>query len=113
MLLKTFGQLYYDSAFLKEVQKWLGESVLNDNQKTVKLKLFNDKSVVIFINILEEIGKIVKISKNLPTVLGYEPNNLLGLSINEIIPFSIKECHDQNILDFLETYSTKESTKKR
>lgn len=68
----------------------MGDSVLNDSQKELKEKLFNDKSVVLFINILEEIGKVVKISKNLPAVLGYEPTNLLGLSINEIIPFSIK-----------------------
>lgn len=55
---------------------------MNDNQKELKERLYNDKSVVVFINILEEIGKVVKISKNLPTVLGYEPTNLLGLSIN-------------------------------
>jgi light-regulated signal transduction histidine kinase (bacteriophytochrome) len=43
-------------------------------------------------------GKVIKISKNLPSVLGYEPNNLIGLSINEIIPFSVKPFHDENML---------------
>jgi hypothetical protein len=52
-------------------------------------------------------GKMTRISKNLPEVLGYEPCNLLGLSINEIIPFSIKPHHDSRILNFLEHYSSK------
>ena len=73
--------------------------------------LFNDKSVAVFINILEELGKVVKISKNLPTVLGYESSNLLGLSINEIIPFSVKKYHDENLLDFIDRYSVKEAKK--
>ena len=60
-----------------------------------------------FINVLEELGKVVKISKNLPSVLGYEPANLLGLSINEIIPISVKEYHDENLLDFIDRFSSK------
>jgi light-regulated signal transduction histidine kinase (bacteriophytochrome) len=62
---------------------------------------------VVFLNILEELGKVVKISKNLPSVLGYEPTNLLGLSINEIIPFSVKSYHDESLLNFIEHYSNK------
>lgn len=60
---------------------------------------------------MEELGKVVKISKNLPTVLGYEPANLLGLSINEIIPFSVKNYHDENLLEFIERYSNSEAKK--
>jgi hypothetical protein len=54
-------------------------------------------------------GKIVKISKNLPGVLGFIPSNLIGLSINEIIPFSIKPHHDASLLNFIERYSYKDS----
>jgi len=52
------------------------------NQKELKERFFGEKTTVIFINVLEEIGKIIHISKNLPGVLGYQPSNLLGLSIN-------------------------------
>ncbi len=50
---------------------------------------------------LEEVGKIVKVSKNLPGVLGFLPSNLIGLSINEILPFSIKPHHDAALLSFI------------
>jgi hypothetical protein len=109
--LKTYGQLYSDNAFLKEVQRWMGDSIPNETQKDFKETIFNEKSVVVFINILEEIGKVVKISKNLPAVLGYEPTNLLGLSINEIIPMAVKVHHDQNLLDFIDRYSSKTSSR--
>jgi hypothetical protein len=29
---------------------------------------------MVFVNMLDEMGKIVKTSKNLPTILGYNPN---------------------------------------
>lgn len=51
-------------------------------QKQVKARLFNKKTAAIFINILDEVGKIAKVSKNIPAVLGYSPRDLLGLSIN-------------------------------
>lgn len=56
---------------------------------------------MVFINILEEVGKIVRISKNLPGVLGFLPSNLVGLSVNEIIPFSIKPFHDAGLVRFI------------
>ena len=71
LLIKTYGMLYNDVNFLKETQKWMNESLLIENQKELKEKLFHEKSVAVFINILEELGKVVKISKNLPSVLGY------------------------------------------
>jgi hypothetical protein len=51
-------------------------------QKQVKSRLFNKKTAAVFINILDEVGKIAKVSKNIPAVLGYSPRDLLGLSIN-------------------------------
>ncbi len=81
--------------------------VINKAQKEVRIKLFNETTAVIFINILDEVGKIVKVSKNLPSVLGYAPHNLIGLSINEIIPFSIKPHHEENLIRFIEHYSKK------
>ena len=63
-------------------------------QKQTKTRLFNKKTTAIFINILDETGRITKVSKNLSAVLGHSPSDLLGKSINEIIPFSIQPNHD-------------------
>lgn len=40
-------------------------------------------------------------------VLGYYPSDLLGLSINELMPFSIRPHHDDIIINFLKKCSTK------
>ena len=81
------------------------------NNQSLSKKLFSDKSVVFFLNILEQIGKIMSISKNLPSVLGYQTSNLQGLSINEIIPLSIKPFHDEHLTIFTKTVSSKQPKK--
>ena len=63
-------------------------------QKQIKTRLFNRKTTAIFINILDEPGKITRVSKNLSAVLGHLPSDLLGKKINEIIPFTIQPFHD-------------------
>lgn len=67
-------------------------------QKQVKTRLFNKKTATIFLNILDEPGKITKVSKNIPAVLGYSSIELLGKSINEIIPFTIQPFHDEILI---------------
>jgi PAS domain S-box-containing protein len=76
-------------------------------QKQIKTRIFNKKTTAIFINILDETGRITKVSKNLPAVLGHSPSDLLGKSINEIIPFTIQPFHDDILIKFVERYSKK------
>jgi hypothetical protein len=60
---------------------------------------------MIFVNVLDEMSKIVKTSKNLGEVLGYDPRDLIGVSINEIMPFSLREFHEQHLTSFVKSYS--------
>lgn len=76
-------------------------------QKQMKTRLFNKRTTAIFINILDEPGKIIQVSKNLPAVLGHSTIELIGKSINEIIPFTIQPFHDQILMQFAQKYSKK------
>jgi transcriptional regulator with PAS, ATPase and Fis domain len=107
-----FSEFYNDLEFIKDMEQRSRLYVASIAQKQVKARLFNKKTTAILINILDEPGKINKISKNLPAVLGYSPDDLLGKSINEIIPFSIQPFHDEILLKFMETYSKKNHEKR-
>jgi hypothetical protein len=109
LLAQVYREFYQDHQFLKEMEKWSLEAQGLAGQKELKEQLFSEKTTVVFVNILEEMGKIVRISKNLPGVLGFIPSNLIGLSINEIIPFSIKPHHDAALLNFIENYTGRDS----
>jgi PAS domain S-box-containing protein len=63
-------------------------------QKKERKKLFNQHSGVIFLSLLEDVGKITRVSKNIKQVLGYTSGDLVGLSINELMPFSIRPFHN-------------------
>ncbi len=75
--------------------------------KQVKTRLFNNKTTAVFIEILDEPSKITLISKNLSAVLGHTPSDLLGKSINEIIPFTIQPHHYEILNKFVQKYSKK------
>lgn len=53
------------------------------------------------IKVIDEVGKITKVSNNIPNVLGYASHSLVGLSINELIPLSIREIHDSILNNFV------------
>ncbi len=69
-----FLNLYDDREFLKEMANAARALVESANQKATKIKVFQKTCSSVFINILDEVGKISKISKNFPEVLGYMPH---------------------------------------
>jgi hypothetical protein len=89
-----FNEFYNDLEFVKDMEQKSRIHITSLAQKQLKTRLFNKKTTAIFINILDEPGKITRVSKNLPAVLGHSPSDLLGKSINEIIPFTIQPFHD-------------------
>lgn len=58
-------------------------------------------------SVLEDVGKITKVSKNIKEVLGYSSFDLIGLNINELMPFSLRAQHNEVILNFIKKYSKK------
>lgn len=48
----------------------------------IQKQLFNKDKALVVLNVLDEVGKISRVSNNLPNVLGYTSNSLIGLSIN-------------------------------
>ena len=102
-----FNEFYNDLEFDKDMEQKSRIHVTSLAQKQIKTRLFNRKTTAIFINILDEPGKITRVSKNLPAVLGHSPSDLLGRSINEIIPFTIQPFHDEILIKFAQKYSKK------
>ena len=74
------------------------------NKMTIKSFYENsDSSLLIVSGILDNLGKILY-SNNLTTsILGYDKKDLIGYSINKIIPQPINRCHNDIILSFYKT----------
>ena len=105
LLGKTFGEMCLDSEFVGEQEKWKMELNGLGTAKEIKTQLFSEGTSVIFLNVLEDVGKISRVSKNIPAVLGYSSSELLGISINEILPEGLRKYHDSMLNRFVETYS--------
>lgn len=59
---------------------------------------------MVFVNMLDQIGKIVKTSKNLPCILGYNPHELEGIHIDTLLLHSMKDFHIANMSKFINSY---------
>lgn len=77
-----FRQLYNDSIFLREVMSSMREETYTQNHKLIQKQLFSKDTALVVINVLDEVGKISKVSNNMQNVLGYTSHSLIGLSIN-------------------------------
>lgn len=102
-----FIDFYSDLGFVDEIQSKSRVRIVSLAQKQIKIRLFDKKACVVFLNILDEPGKITRVSKNLPAVLGHSASELVGKSINDIIPFTIQPFHDDILINFTQQYSKK------
>jgi len=74
--------------------------------------LFSKDAALVVVNISDEIGKITKVSNNMPNVLGYSSHTLIGMSINGLIPLTIREIHDDIVKNFINNFSSEVMRKK-
>lgn len=104
MLKLLFEDLHKDSEFEKGLEEKHREYILSAIQMSYRKKLFNSKTSVIFINALDEVGKVTKVSNNIVDILGYNAHHLIGSSICEIIPHSLRATHTNSILRYIKIY---------
>ena len=74
--------------------------------------MFSKDAALVVVNISDEIGKITKVSNNMPNVLGYSSHTLIGMSINGLIPLTIREIHDDIVKNFINNFSSEVMRKK-
>ena len=59
--------------------------------------VFENRTVLIFINAIDEVGKIIKTSKNVKQVFGYQSHELEGIYIDSLLIPSMKNFHSQHV----------------
>lgn len=77
-----FVRLLNDQEFVRQLDIRNRNHTEPVAHKILKELLFGEQTAVLFLNIQEDVGKIVKVSKNLPAVLGYASSSLVGQSVN-------------------------------
>lgn len=53
---------------------------------------------------MEEIGKITQMTNNITGILGYKSHHLINLPINGLMPFTIREIHDEMLTGFIKNF---------
>lgn len=101
-----FRQLYNDCVFVREINSKFRDEINQINHRRIQKQLFTKEVALIVVNVLDEVGKITKVSKNIPHVLGYTAYSLVGLSINELIPFTIRNVHDDILRKFVSNFTS-------
>ena len=83
-------------AYKRERPKTLAE-IANSSRK---LNIFNSTNMICFVNIMKSNFYISKFSSNTPGFFGYEPTELRGKLLSDLMPIEIKKNHDRYLLDF-------------
>lgn len=60
---------------------------------------------------MEEIGKITQITNNIKNVLGYKSHHLLNLPINGLMPYTIRDIHDEVLKKFIHNFDCRTQRK--
>ena len=77
-----FEEIYNDGLFVRSINKERKEEVRSSAQIESQKKIFGKDVTLILISVLDEVGRIKRVSKNLPNVLGFNAHHIMGLSIN-------------------------------
>ena len=98
-----FGQFMQDSGF---VESFRSGDKYNSHRTDRRLKetLFDENTVMVFLNMLDEMGRIVRTSKNLPNILGYNPHELEGIEIDDLLVDSMRGHHLGRINEYVDQY---------
>lgn len=86
-----FRQLYNDYIFIRDTNSELSDEANSSRNKIIQKQLFNKDTALIVLNVLDQVGKITNVSNNMPNLLGYMASSLIGLSINELIPLTVRK----------------------
>jgi hypothetical protein len=107
-----FKEIMRQEPFLEEI-KLQRRRNRNENDRDFKVHLFNEQTVMVFVNMLDEVGRIVKTSKNLPALLGYSPHELKGIELDTLLLASMKDHHIKNMSNFINAYDKRQALNPR
>lgn len=80
------------------------------SQEQIKKRLFEKSEVdvfssehgTIYIDLIEERGKILKITRNVCSMFGYPKNEMMEMNIDGYMPSIFARCHDRFLCNFIE-----------
>ena len=92
----------------------MNDKFKNSQDNTKNTEIFNklsiknfhensDSSLFIISGILDNLGKILYCNNITMSILGYDKKDLIGFSLNKILPQPINSCHNEIVLNFYKT----------
>jgi PAS domain S-box-containing protein len=63
--------------------------------------VFDPNYGVVKVDLVDKIGNIVSLTKNIAGLLGYQRNEVIGIKVNKIMPYIFARHHDKFLNNFI------------